>query len=1404
MLRRYYGKISFLPIDQFKGHDGELVVDDITGKVYVMDGVTYGGTELVGATPRFGLTPPENPTDGALWYDPESGRIYIYYEQQWVDAAPNTTYSLPIAGEDVLGGIRVGNNLYIDEEGRLSAEDGNYVLPTATENDLGGVKVDNVSIVINDDGVISANTTSIQSNISLLFSNAATQSSNIATLFSNAATQSSNIATLFSNAATQALLINTVNANVAAANLALANKTLSSLTNNSHILSLGTDGNLTLPNGGAINFSNGHSILEGISAGLSDYVLPVADTNTLGGIKLGEGFTKDGSNKVTTNKLYSTNLTQPTQHYRLELDTNGVVHLPDQSIINGATLKSVAGNYAGITAGPIGKDEDSWVYVDSDGAWIGTKYNTNQKLWQFNNDGEIVFPDGNVQTTAYTGPVQTFVGSGAPVSPVEGTMWFDTTDGRTYIYLANVWVDSNPSSKGEKGDQGNQGIQGNVGPAGEQGPPSVYTGGNLIPNANVTYSIGNVDFQYKDLWVSNSTIYMGGVPLSIDNSGALTVNGNVVSGGTPAGLTGEIQLNINGAFGSDSTLRYVDNSGEMTLYADYLNAPGIFTNDISAGDGTPGNLTVTTHYGVATWTFSDTGSLKFPTNAQIGNISEFGPGLSTGFYDINGMSMGTAPGNDITITPSNGVGIYANSYQWIFDIDGSTTFPNGIEFDATNNNKFALNSTTINAIDLRDDKGAGFYTDNSGYVLRSNGTYNWTFDTSGKLTLPGQLKNNDTTNSISTSTGSFVTSGGLGVARDVHIGGTVNITDTTPSTSYDTGALTINGGLGVNGNINLSGNINILEGNINIVEFTGATGNFYGDPVTGFGAMYAGKSGFTALPYTVAQISTNSNSYSQVNIENINSGKLASADYIGTGDIGDDANWFFDIGIAGSGYDPVLAAENNAPGTSVGPLDAYYYVQGNNSVPETGGNLTIGTSQDSKAVKFIAGGTNAENVVLTLSQNNITAARNILAPNVYAGGYFYSNGTPIIAADGSFSITTINSTTVNAQTINTQVVNGNGASMTGMIYNPDIVNIRSNVTTLQGNVSYLQSEIDAANSAIVTANVGMKSYVDSRASTYSNVNVAAYLTGTVNVGNLITASGVFWSNGAAYSSGGSSSYSNADVASYLPTYAGNITAGNISVGNVTSNYRITLTNNAYIQSDTVIRNGSILLSPAATGTFPSVIIGGAGRIAAPNGSVHLILNASDITAQVALKSLIGTASTSLSTGAIQTSGGIGVGNDSYFAANVNIVGNLTVSGAKAISTPNLPAFRVYGTSGADILAGNTVTSTHGATVDYNQGNNYVNATGIFTAPLAGLYQAFATLRVGSNNGMNQASIQKNSSQSGGNVIAFWETDTNTGTAMHFSMTGIAKLAAGDTLRLQVLSGNVRLDTNDSWGVSFIG
>ena len=63
-----------------------------------------------------------------------------------------SSYVLPAATDETLGGVKVGDNLTVDEDGTLNAEDP-YTLPAATDETLGGVIVgDDLAI---DDGVLS-------------------------------------------------------------------------------------------------------------------------------------------------------------------------------------------------------------------------------------------------------------------------------------------------------------------------------------------------------------------------------------------------------------------------------------------------------------------------------------------------------------------------------------------------------------------------------------------------------------------------------------------------------------------------------------------------------------------------------------------------------------------------------------------------------------------------------------------------------------------------------------------------------------------------------------------------------------------------------------------------------------------------------------------------------------------------------------------------------------------------------------------------------------------------------------------------------------------------------------------------------------------------------------------------
>jgi hypothetical protein len=254
-------------------------------------------------------------------------------------------------------------------------------------------------------------------------------------------------------------------------------------------------------------------------------------------------------------------------------------------------------------------------------------------------------------------------------------------------------------------------------------------------------------------------------------------------------------------------------------------------------------------------------------------------------------------------------------------------------------------------------------------------------------------------------------------------------------------------------------------------------------------------------------------------------------------------------------------------------------------------------------------------------------------------------------------------------------------------------------------------------------------------------------------------------------------YSNSNVASYLVS---NPQAGTYSNSNVAS----------YLVSNPqagTYSNTNVSSYLSGTVTVGNINFGGGSlRI---NGTTQTIdtSNGSSITVGSRLN-LTGTA------------GGLGL-VVSYPASFSN---NVTVSGTGAISTPNRPAFRVNGTgltyqTSANVnLKGTAITSV------YNQGSWFNATTGIFTAPVTGLYQTTLNVRVGNNNSTNQVAVLKNGNYNTGNVVLFWETDTNTGTATHFGSAGMVQLNAGEWLSANVITGACTFDNNDHWDVTFIG
>ena len=110
-------------------------------------------------------------------------------------------------------------------------------------------------------------------------------------------------------------------------------------------------------------------------------------------------------------------------------------------------------------------------------------------------------------------PRQLFTaGVNAPANPAAGDQWYDTSDDILYQYLNdgtnNYWVDIRSGIFG-----------GNSATLGE-----TLIQGNLIPVANVVYSLGNTTNRFKDLFLSGSTIDLGGATIKTDaTSGAIAL-----------------------------------------------------------------------------------------------------------------------------------------------------------------------------------------------------------------------------------------------------------------------------------------------------------------------------------------------------------------------------------------------------------------------------------------------------------------------------------------------------------------------------------------------------------------------------------------------------------------------------------------------------------------------------------------------------------------------------------------------------------------------------------------------------------------------------------------------------------------------------------------------------------------
>jgi len=296
---------------------------------------------------------------------------------------------------------------------------------------------------------------------------------------------------------------------------------------------------------------------------------------------------------------------------------------------------------------------------------------------------------------------------------------------------------------------------------------NLTVGGDILPSVANGGDLGSSAKPWRSLYVSNSTIYLGGTALAVNQSGQLTVGG--VAANTSNQLvnaTDKIVLNEEGATRLSMYLNNVEKTRLQINGNDLLLSSLAGGVVLAATDGVGGE-----------WRFKTNGNLESTggnflsaaeTPAVFGSLNSTSTGASSGTVTLK-SGTGNVDGGSIYIEAGTGgsgndgeVAIRTSSgpYEWLFDNGGNLTIPGEIRHSTTNN-WLDLNLAGGN-VGLASQTGSvGIYADYAG------GPYTWLFKDNGSIQFPD----------MSLQTTAYTGTANLAtVARNIENEGDVNIT----------------------------------------------------------------------------------------------------------------------------------------------------------------------------------------------------------------------------------------------------------------------------------------------------------------------------------------------------------------------------------------------------------------------------------------------------------------------------------------------------------------------------------------------------------------------------------------------------------------------------------------------------
>jgi hypothetical protein len=469
------------------------------------------------------------------------------------------------------------------------------------------------------------------------------------------------------------------------------------------------------------------------------------------------------------------------------------------------------------------------------------------QLWYDNDTKKLRINDGAANNANWKPVNGIFQQDLEPTDVIVGDIWVDTTTQQMRIWTGSTFRLIGPAEEGVSETGSVPGTITDIYDVDHKVIQQIVDGVvvEIITTEAFTPKVSIFGFSVLDAGINLSqTSLMNGTAL---NAQYLVQNGSAIAGNsfmrkdTSQTLSGQLTLNQDAnalrlGTAASVTLGVSSNGSIATFSNNYTGFYGSYSFNTKDNNGATvelfniGGSTLSARIPSNTQATSTvTGALQVVGGVGIGGNLYIGGTLafpkSTSILSVGSVSLTTSTNSTSTTTGAlvtpGGIGIGGNLY-----IGGNISIPKKL-YDSFGN------------------------TGTSGQILVSRGTYvQWTdvrntsaTSFASTLTVTGLLKTEDPTNAISTVTGALQVVGGVGIGRDLWVGGkitaqelniqyttvttTVIFTDDiirtsniTPSTSVNSGALVIGGGAGIGLNLNVGGNLNVATNAAIVGSFT--------------------------------------------------------------------------------------------------------------------------------------------------------------------------------------------------------------------------------------------------------------------------------------------------------------------------------------------------------------------------------------------------------------------------------------------------------------------------------------------------------------------------------------------------------------------------------------------------------